>query len=190
MSAARPVLFGKLPSHGDFVARNLDPAAREALDGWASAGLERARETLGEAFEAAHDSAPPWRFVSGPGPLGPLWRAGAAAPSIDTAGRRFVIVLAVDALAPGEAAGGGEAIAEAMEGLIYGAFERGLGADAVSAEAAAMLERDKLVKPDQAAPQERWWTLGGPEHAPKALGPDAGDVFLQMLQPDAAGAAV
>ena len=187
MSPARPVLFGKLPSHGDFVSRNLDPAAREALDGWASAGLEQAREALGEAFEAAHDGAPPWRFVAGPGPLGPSWRAGALAPSIDSAGRRFLVLLAVDGLEPAEAAGAGEALADAMEGLIYGAFEQGMSADAVVASAAALLERDNLVKQDQVEPQERWWTLGGPEHAPKTVWGD-GDLVLQMLQPQALGA--
>ena len=46
----RPFLFGKLPAHGDFVARGLTPDAQAAWDDWASAGLERAMSELGEAF--------------------------------------------------------------------------------------------------------------------------------------------
>ncbi|HYD46690.1 MAG TPA: type VI secretion system-associated protein TagF, partial [Phenylobacterium sp.] len=63
-------LFGKLPSHGDFVARGLDTGTRAAWDAWLSEGVGGARAALGEAFDAAYEIAPPWRFVLAPGPLG------------------------------------------------------------------------------------------------------------------------
>ena len=45
-----PILFGKLPAHGDFVARGIDAAGRAELDDWLSASLADARAALGEAF--------------------------------------------------------------------------------------------------------------------------------------------
>jgi type VI secretion system protein ImpM len=175
----RPILFGKLPTHGDFVQRGLDLTACDAWDRWASEGLETARAALGDGFDDAHDQAPPWRFVDPPGRLGRDWRAGALAPSIDAAGRRFMIMLAADGLSPDQAGGGGEAIAEEMEALIYQAFESGWDADA-TIEAA----RGPLARPDAAGapPQPHWWTLGGPGHDPVTLaGPEG--LFAQMLVP-------
>ncbi len=127
-------VFGKLPSHGDFVARGMEPAAREAWDGWISEGLARARERLGDGFEAAHDTAPPWRFVDGPGPLGDSWRAGALAASIDRAQRRFVIVAMADGLEAEDAAARGGELAEGMEQAIYDAFAGGWDVDRLASE--------------------------------------------------------
>ncbi len=184
VSGVRPVLFGKLPRHGDFIARNLTPAAREAWDAWASGGLERAREHLGPGFEAAHDIAPPWRFVSGPGPFGPDWRAGAIAPSIDSAGRRFLIMLAGEGVDPAA----GEVAAEAMESVIYQAFEQDLDADAAIDAAATALDRAAPAGEGASVSSERWWTLGGEGHAPRSIEGDPGELVLRMLTPDAVGA--
>lgn len=123
-----PFLFGKLPTHGDFVSRGLSDAAREAWDGQASALLECARSALGDGFEEAHERAPPWRFVCGPSSLGDDWRAGALASSVDSAGRRFLIVIGVDGVSPSQASAGRYA-AEACEGVIYSAFAEALDAD-------------------------------------------------------------
>jgi type VI secretion system protein ImpM len=166
VSEARPILFGKLPRHGDFVARNLEAAARAAWDRWLSDVLLDARAALGEGFDAAHDACPPWRFVDGPGDFGPDWRAGAFAPSIDAAGRRFMIMLAVDGLSAGQAGGCGEDIAEAMEGLIYDAFEQGWGADAVVSAAQTRVPTQAAAS---GAPDARCWTLGGPDHAARTI---------------------
>ncbi len=181
-----PVLFGKLPSHGDFISRGLDLTACDAWDRWASEGLERARAALGEGFDAAHDGAPPWRFIDPPGRFGQDWRAGALAPSIDAAGRRFMIMLAADGLSSDQAGGGGEAIAEEMEALIYQAFELGWDADATIVAAQAPLGK---IGQDAAPPRPRWWTLGGPDHGPMTLAGGPADLFAQMLTPSAAPAA-
>ena len=168
MTRARAVLFGKLPAHGDFVARSLAPDARSAWDEWASGGLVRARDALGDGFEASHDAAPPWRFVDGPGRFGSAWRAGALAPSVDSAGRRFLIMIAADDLSGPEASCLGEDLAATMEELIYSGFEQGLNADGL-VQAAADVVKDLPPAEDGEPPTPRWWTLGGPRHMPREL---------------------
>jgi type VI secretion system ImpM family protein len=185
-SGPRPVLFGKLPSHGDFISRGLDLTACDAWDRWASDGLQAAREALGESFDDAHDRAPPWRFIDGPGRFGRDWRAGALAPSIDAAGRRFMIMLAADGLSSDQAGGGGEAIAEEMEGLIYHAFESGWDADAAIEAARGPVDRMSAAGPPT---RPRWWTLGGFDHAPATLEGGLDQLFAQMLRQSAAGGA-
>jgi type VI secretion system protein ImpM len=154
VSAARAFVFGKLPRHGDFIARGLSAEDRGAWDGWLSATLDSSRQDLGEGFEAAHEASPPWRFLCGPGEFGSEFKAGALAPSIDSAGRRFFIV--VGACAP--PADRAEAVAEQMEGLIYRAFEDNLDADALAAAAQAVLEETANGDEPGAAPVGRWWT--------------------------------
>ena len=150
--------FGKLPAHGDFVARGLSASERDAWDGWASAGIEQARRELGEDFEACHDAAPPWRFAIGPGPFGPAWQAGAFTPSIDRSGRRFIVLAGAKAsagrLAP-EAAGG--RVAEAMEAELYRVFETGGDIDALVAGAQAAVEGLAADPPGDGG--GRFWTV-------------------------------
>ena len=161
MSAA-PFVFGKLPTHGDFVARGLEPAAQAAWDEWASEGLERAQSALGAGYEAAYASAPPWRFAFGPGAFGPGWRAGALACSVDRAGRRFPVVAGL--AWTGEPEDDVEAVGEAAEAAIYEAFAEGDTADALLARLAA---RDVVAT--TAPVRARFWTLGGERHAPMSL---------------------
>lgn len=165
MSPAAVFAFGKLPSHGDFVARGLSAAAQEAWDDWAAAGLAEARAGLGASFEAAHDAAPPWRFVFGPGRFGRGWRAGAFASSIDRAGRRFIVVLGVETVGP-LSAEDGETLAEQMENQIYDAFAQGRDIDAMVAAAAGVTD---TPAPSANAGSGRFWTLGGAEHAAQTL---------------------
>ncbi len=153
--------FGKLPAHGDFVARGLTATERDAWDAWASADLQAARETLGVTFEDHYDVAPPWRFAFGPGPLGDGWRAGAMTPSVDRAGRRFILVVGAKADDPLSPDGVGADVAEAMENAIYRAFETGEDIDALVVGA-----RDALtdLHPDtEAGAAGRFWTLSPPQ---------------------------
>ncbi len=140
MTAAAPFLFGKLPAHGDFVARGLSQAAQQAWDAWASQALQALRDAAGEAFDDAHEAAPPWRFVAGPSRYGDDWRAGALAPSIDSAGRRFLVVLGVQGWSPVQAAGMGLEIAQAAEHLIYRVIGSSLSADDASTAIQTLLD--------------------------------------------------
>jgi len=134
LTPPRAFAFGKLPAHGDFVARGLSGPERDAWDAWASAGLAQARTVLGSDFEGRHDVAPPLRFSFGPGPFGEGWRTGALAPSIDSAGRRFVIVLG-GRTDQAPAAMSIDRIAAAAEDEIHRAFEDASDIDAMVASA-------------------------------------------------------
>jgi len=135
-----PFIFGKLPSHGDFVWRGLSPEVRQLWDDWASGEIESARQTLDDeaAFDAAHDQAPVFRFVAGPSDFGEGWRAGAVAASIDSAGRRFLVIMGVNGLAGSEAAALGVVLAERCETALRTALLGALNADEALAELASV----------------------------------------------------
>jgi type VI secretion system protein ImpM len=150
--------FGKLPAHGDFVARGLAAGERDAWDAWATESLDLGRREFGEDFEAQHDSAPPWRFAFGPSRFANAWVAGALTPSIDRSGRRFVIV--AGARAPAGALtpdGAGGQVAERLETEIYRVFETGGAIDSLVASAEGALAG---VEPDAPSTQAgRFWRL-------------------------------
>ncbi|MEM8725046.1 MAG: type VI secretion system-associated protein TagF [Pseudomonadota bacterium] len=80
-----PAIIGKLPGHGDFLARRVDYVLREPLDRWMSDWIELARQELGDDFEAAYESAAPWLMES----------AAANAvlmPSVDAVGRLYPVL--------------------------------------------------------------------------------------------------
>lgn len=160
MPVSAPFLFGKLPAHGDFVSRGLDGAGRQAWDIAASRLLDTAQSRLGPDFAEAHGQAPPWRFVSGPGALGPDWRAGALAPSIDSAGRRFVLALGWDGLPLAEAHRLASVCGPAIEALAYDAIGQALTADEVLARLGDLAEsEDGEAAPAPLAEDGAWWTL-------------------------------
>lgn len=143
-------LFGKLPSHGDFIARGLAPDLRERIDLWLSAEMNRARSDHGEEFEARYDAAPPWRFVDGS-------EGGVICASIDSAGRRFPILAAMRAATEE----GASAAAAASEAAIFRAFEEGSNADGL----AAILAESGIEDGDPPL-QAGWWVDGGDEFLP------------------------
>lgn len=164
-AAATAFLWGKLPAHGDFVTRGLDGEARDALDLWLSGDLQAARDQLGEEFEACYDEAPPWRFrwhADGAG-----WSAGAMAPSMDSVGRRYPVLIGQNGLNETETL----AVAAASENRIYSAFTGGWTADRLLDEAAlpSEVEGDEGLQPPP-PPTEGWWTLGGDHYPPRSLG--------------------
>ena len=85
-------VFGKLPAHGDFVARGMTAEARAALDTWLSASLVDARAAYGADFAERFDAALPWR-AEGDGV------AGAIAASQDAVGRCFPLLMLADSTA-------------------------------------------------------------------------------------------
>lgn len=141
-------MFGKMPAHGDFIARGLAAEERDALDLYLSAELAAARDTLGDAFEERFDSAPPWRFAW----VGETWTAGALASSVDSVGRRFPLVVGRTELEATSVA----PAAEACEQAIYDAFEQSWSAD----ELVAVVEALALLASNESA-EEGWSTIGG-----------------------------
>jgi type VI secretion system protein ImpM len=141
-NSSRAFVFGKLPAHGDFVARGLSPDERDDWDGFLSASIAEAREALGARYEAQYDSAPAWRFALAD-------RSGAIAPSIDRAGRRFPLMLGL---------AGNASVAGACEELIYRALGDAMTIDAVW-DAVGEIEGD----PANDLPLRGWWIDGGEE---------------------------
>lgn len=88
MTAA--IVLGKLPFHGDFVARGISANERDDLDAWLANSMAAAREQLRDRFADAFDCAPAWHF----GWHDLRWTAGALVPSMDSAGRRFPLLVA------------------------------------------------------------------------------------------------
>ncbi|WP_106515649.1 type VI secretion system-associated protein TagF [Allosphingosinicella deserti] len=163
-------LFGKLPTHGDFLARGLSPAERDALDGWMSAGLSDVRGKLGAEFEDLYDRAPPWRFVTR---AGALMNAGVMIPSIDSAGRRFPFYLAGLGLAPAQAL---DAAAQ-CEALLYRAFEEAWTVDRLAGEAGSI-----VPQPGETVHMEAvWWTAGGEDFPPVQLSGERPSGLFQTL---------
>ncbi len=152
-------LFGKLPAHGDFVSRGLNAGERDSLDAWLADSLSAARDELGEdAFAGLYDSAPPWRCIV-PDDAGGA-TAGALTPSVDAAGRRYPIFLALDV----DRAKALEA-ADRCEALLYDALAERWDADTVVAQAASV---ELTGGPDYQG-GAKWWTLGGEGFAPAHL---------------------
>lgn len=103
----RPTLgfFGKLPCRGDFLRQGLPDDFVGPWDAWVTAGLEAGRHAMGDVWDDAYMTMPPWHFLLAPGACGPLAAAGVLVPSVDRVGRRypFAIVLASTAPLPSPA---------------------------------------------------------------------------------------
>jgi len=85
--------YGKLPVLGDFAQRRLPPEFVEAWDAWLAQGLAtwQARD---DAWLDSYLSGPSWRFILGPGVIGPQSWAGVLMPSCDRVGRYFPLGIA------------------------------------------------------------------------------------------------
>jgi type VI secretion system protein ImpM len=165
-SASGAFVFGKLPAHGDFVARGLSASAHDTWDLFLSASLAEARSSFGETFEARYDGAPAWRFALPDA-------TGAIAPSVDRAGRRFPLMLG---RMPTDAAESAE-LAAACEDILYRALGEGMTVDHVW-EAVCALE---AAPSDETVPLG-WWIDGGADAGITPLhDPRPHDLLTKML---------
>jgi type VI secretion system protein ImpM len=96
-ASGRVGFFGKLPSRGDFVRRDLPNGFVDAWDAWLQEGIEASRRVLGEGWLDSWLCAPMWRFAVAPGFCGTDAWAGVMMPSVDRAGRYFPLTLAAAA---------------------------------------------------------------------------------------------
>ena len=168
----QPLLFGKLPSHGDFVARGLSHEEQRFWDDALAQSMAHAQARHGDDFAARFGAAAPWRCVVADGDV---WLAGALALSMDKAGRLFPILLACRL--PGPAAG--TAVAAACEALLFDALASGWTADELHAHAGALRVADSA---DDAP--AGWWLDGGDLLAappPRLAGLMPPDLVSEML---------
>lgn len=183
-------MFGKLPSHGDFVCRGMTGAEQAAWDDWLAEGLSAARANLGDRFDEAHGQAPAWNFVSGPGRFGEGWRVGAFAPSADSVGRRFMLVTVLQDLSWGDVVAEASRLATAAMNAIYRALGERLDADRTLALLSSCGPDEGSLGPlfaQLATPltDGLWWTTGGERHAAAAVlgASPAADLIVRALTP-------
>lgn len=92
--------FGKLPSRGDFIGRQLPKSFVAPWDAWLQAAIAHSRTRMGEdAWRECYCTSPIWRFALGAGLCGADPYAGIMMPSMDRVGRYYPLVIAAS-LAP------------------------------------------------------------------------------------------
>jgi len=114
-------LYGKLPSHGDFLRRRASDAFVDAWDAWLRDCLAASREALAERWLDIYLTSPVWRFALAAGACGPVPVLGLMVPSVDRVGRYFPLTLVANLPAdvtPIAAAKGSAAFFDRAERLI------------------------------------------------------------------------
>jgi len=86
-------IYGKLPSHGDFLRRRVDNEFIGVWDAWLQDCIAASRSTLGEQWLDVYLTSPAWRFVCDVGVCGENAYAGLIVPSVDRVGRYFPLTL-------------------------------------------------------------------------------------------------
>lgn len=86
-------LFGKLPTHGDFLRRRVADDFVSGWDAWLQECLAKSRAALGQAWLDTYLTSPVWRFALAPGVCGAAAVAGILVPSVDRVGRYFPLTL-------------------------------------------------------------------------------------------------
>jgi type VI secretion system protein ImpM len=89
-------LFGKLPSHGDFLRRRASDAFVDTWDAWLQACMAASRAALGDQWLGVYLTSPAWRFVCAAGACGPAPVIGLMVPSVDRVGRYFPLTLVAE----------------------------------------------------------------------------------------------
>jgi type VI secretion system protein ImpM len=86
--------FGKLPTHGDFVHRELPDVFLNRWDAWLQDVISASQAHLGQHWLDAYLTSPIWRFVLDRDVIdGTAW-AGMLMPSVDRVGRYFPFTVA------------------------------------------------------------------------------------------------
>jgi type VI secretion system ImpM family protein len=168
-------LYGKIPSHGDFIRRNLPESFLMPWDQWLQDGLAFAQDALGDAFGPTWETAGVWRFRIGSGGCGGAAAEGVLVPSCDWVGRRFPLTVARLSQC-GEAAMPApwyEALAACVESVL----SQGQRVDGLMTALAPF--GDAAASGHGDAPAEGWWQAT--DYGPIATGLPPPDVFLSMV---------
>ena len=82
-------LYGKLPSHGDFLRRRVPDTFVSVWDTWLQDCFAASRATLGDQWLDIYLTSPAWRFAAAADVFGPDLVVGVMVPSVDRVGRYF-----------------------------------------------------------------------------------------------------
>lgn len=185
--AVTPGFYGKLPAHGDFVARGWDGGQVAALDAWLTSGLAAMRGGLDDDdFAIRLTAAPLWRGYVPPGTCGDDALHLALAPSIDSAGRYFFIAggISGEAQAVWAVASQTPGFADAVEAATYEALGGGLDADGYAqaiADAAPEPDARAAFLASVSLPSDSAWWAADPA-AGALIGIRAKTVNAALLQ--------
>ena len=89
-------LYGKLPSHGDFLRRRTSDAFVGPWDAWLQDSMAASRAALGDRWLDIYLTSPAWRFIGEAGICGPAPILGLMVPSVDRVGRYFPLTLVAE----------------------------------------------------------------------------------------------
>lgn len=89
-------LYGKLPSHGDFLRRRTSDAFVSAWDAWLQDCMAASRTALGNRWLDVYLTSPVWRFAAEGGACGPVPVVGVVVPSVDRVGRYFPLTIVAE----------------------------------------------------------------------------------------------
>ena len=90
-------LYGKLPSHGDFLRRRTSDAFVDVWDLWLQQCIAASRASLGDRWLDLYLTSPAWRFVCSADVSGPSTVLGLMVPSVDRVGRYFPLTIVAEA---------------------------------------------------------------------------------------------
>lgn len=86
-------LYGKLPTHGDFLRRRVTDGFVGVWDAWLQDCLAASRDALADQWLDVYLTSPVWRFVCAAGACGSAPVAGVMVPSVDRVGRYFPLAI-------------------------------------------------------------------------------------------------
>ena len=89
-------LYGKLPSHGDFLRRRTSDAFVGSWDAWLQDCMAASRASLGDRWLDVYLTSPAWRFSAEAGACGPAPVIGLMVPSVDRVGRYFPLTIVAE----------------------------------------------------------------------------------------------
>lgn len=166
--------FGKLPSLGDFVTRDLPRDFLDTWDDWLQRSIAESKSALGEGWLPTYLHSPIWRFVLVPGVCGEKGWAGIMMPSVDKVGRYFPLTLATslgDTAQPFQVLTEAAAWFETAENLALNVLdEERVDADELARSVAAL---DNRVLADDTADMP---TLNGGEWGLRLTGATSGNL--------------
>ena len=118
--------FGKIPSHGDFVTRNLSREFLDPWDSWLQSSIAESKTRLGDRWLDVYLTSPIWRFALKPGVCGKHAWAGLLMPSVDRVGRYFPLTIVAslpDGSQPFHVVAGADTWFQATEALALRALD-------------------------------------------------------------------